>query len=108
MDHIRDTQLGHLVRFLTGNRLLQYPDEIDPSIWKSASRHGNVSVARRTQEGNSDSEKFTEIIPPFVASNGSHGVQDVDVDGLRAVEAGKDVCLVDWYGPGDPEVGLYL
>lgn len=30
---IRDTAFGHLVRFLSGHRLLKFPEESDPSIW---------------------------------------------------------------------------
>lgn len=31
---IRDTAFGHLVRFLTKGRALQYAEEKDPSLWK--------------------------------------------------------------------------
>lgn len=30
---IRDTAFGQLVRLVSGNKLFQYPEEIDPSIW---------------------------------------------------------------------------
>ena len=104
MNHFRDTQYGHLVRFLTGQKLLRYPDEVDSTVWKDATRHGNVQVARRAQKGNSDLEKSTDTSPPLEATTRSPGVQDVGVNVLNAVEAGKDVYLVDWYGPDDPEV----
>ena len=105
MNHFWDTQYGHFVRFLSGKRLLLYPDEVDSKVWKHTTRHGNVQVARRTPKGNSDLEKSTDPSPPLQASTRSRGEQDVGVDVLRAVEAGKDVCLVDWYGSDDPEVG---
>lgn len=30
---IRDTAFGQLVRLVSGNKVFQYPEEIDPSIW---------------------------------------------------------------------------
>ena len=105
MNHFRDTQYGHLVRFLSAKRLLRHPDEVDSTVWEDSTRHGNVQVARQTQKGNSDLEKSTDTSPPLDTSTESPDVQAVSTDGLRAVEAGKDVCLVDWYGSDDPEVG---
>ena len=31
---IRDTVVGHILRFLTKGRVLQYAEEKDPSLWK--------------------------------------------------------------------------
>ncbi|KAF4622684.1 hypothetical protein G7Y89_g14345 [Cudoniella acicularis] len=63
----RDTKFGHLARFLSRNKLFQYPDEIDPSLWKMPLQQNKASA----------------------------------ITGV--VEDGKDIYLVDWYGPDDPE-----
>lgn len=34
--HIQSTIFGQFVRLATGNKTLQYPDEIDPSLWNKA------------------------------------------------------------------------
>lgn len=90
----RDTQFGHLVRFLSGNKLFRYPDEIDPSLWKRSLQQDTSSTSTQSQERPNPSEKDSDT-------------QDGDFRDLNSkhvVEDGKDIHLVDWYGPDDPEV----
>lgn len=75
---LRDTQCGHLIRFLSGYKFLHYPDEIDHSLWKQSLQHDTSREA------------------PGIDSHDSRTKAD-DKDG-------KDILLVDWYGPDDPEV----
>ena len=87
---LRETQLGHLVRLLSGKKSFQYPDEIDPSLWtKSAS----VSTEHKGQL-----EKAMNLDGP---TNKAADLQDPTPDEI--VEIGKDIFLVSWYSPSDPE-----
>ncbi|KAI2623985.1 benomyl/methotrexate resistance protein [Hypomontagnella submonticulosa] len=83
---IRDTEFGHLVRLLS-QRLLRYPDEIDPSLWK------------RFLQRNTDSTST----PSGERVNDGQGIDLQDLSPNPVVDDGQDVCLVDWYGPDDPE-----
>ena len=89
----RDTQFGHLVRFLSHRTLFRYPDEANPSLWKESVSHKGDTFAQPNGGGNSSVEKLrTQSDSPQDASLGC------------VVERGKDIVLVDWYGPEDPEV----
>lgn len=77
----RDTAFGRLVRLASKNHLLQYPDEIDPTIWKKALPARDAS-----------------------SSEASDGTIREGFGPAHIVEGGKDTYLVDWYGPDDPEV----
>lgn len=72
----RDTQCGHLIRFLTGDKMLQHPDEIDPEPCCAA-------LASRTSKKGSNTS----------------------AEAQKELEADKETgVLVDWYGADDPEV----
>jgi DHA1 family multidrug resistance protein-like MFS transporter len=56
---IRDTTFGHLVRFVTRGRYLQFLEERDPELWKKyvnqeksghLAHHGNAQPQDRTSE----------------------------------------------------------
>ena len=123
-DLIRDTAFGHLIRFVTRSKYLQYAEERDPSIWtryidekKSAhlAHHGDTNSPEdgaaieglggvRTREngghdsenGGHDSETSSQT---RVGEEGVNHASGVKVD----TEKGKDVHLVTWYGDNDPE-----
>ncbi|KAI1376823.1 benomyl/methotrexate resistance protein [Hypoxylon crocopeplum] len=82
---IRDTELGHLVRLLSGKNLFRYPDEIDPSLRKKFLQENAGSTPCLS------GERIKENI----------GLQDQRTE--QVGEDGRDVYLVEWYGPGDPE-----
>ena len=92
----RDTAFGLIVRFLSGNKFFRYPDEIDLSLWEKSLPRGSPSTSSPSQEQ-------AEADPSTKESD----TQDLDSRHRSAnhvVEDGQDVCLVDWYGPDDPEV----
>ena len=91
---LRETQFGHLVRFLSGHKLFRYPDEIDPSLWKNSLQRDTTSTSTWSGEQTNASTKECDT------QDG--GLQDRS--GSHVVEDGKDIYLVDWYGPDDPEV----
>ncbi|OTA54747.1 MFS general substrate transporter [Hypoxylon sp. EC38] len=80
----RTTPFGQLIRFLTGKRLLRYPDEIDPSLWEKSSQ-------RSTCLDNPGRDHGTHVI----------GLQDLTND--DDAENGRDTIIVNWYGQDDPE-----
>lgn len=83
---LRETQLGGLLRLLSGNRLLQYPDELDPGLAKTFQRDSiNPQTDLKAIEQNEEPVK------------GNDGAEDRN-----------DVCLIGWYGPNDPEVYFLL
>lgn len=84
---VRDTVFGHIARIVTSNKTFQYPDEVDPSLWKKALQTNTSSTPT----------------PPSDKANEPQGVklQDLSPD---HVEDGRDIYLVDWYGSDDPEV----
>lgn len=92
-DHVRDTVFGHSIRLTSGNKLLKFPDEMDPSLWKESAQRGT----------HGDLEKQRKL-----SSSGNTAMDDSDNQNLdRAdpgAENGKDIYLVDWYGPDDLEV----
>ncbi|OCK74224.1 MFS general substrate transporter [Lepidopterella palustris CBS 459.81] len=89
----RDTQFGHLIRSVSGNKLFRYPDEIDPSLWKKSHQRDKSSTCARSEEQTNASSK------DFDARDTD--LEDVSVN--DAVEDGNDIYLIDWYGPDDPE-----
>lgn len=103
---LRDTQFGRLVRLLSSNKLLHYPDEIDSSIWESVLRQdvGKPSPL--------SSEKVSHLDPGRTNSsnyscNHDSCLQDLKLheqNQSRPQQRHKDISLVDWYSPGDQEV----
>lgn len=85
------TTFGQLVRLLSGNKVFQYPDEINPLLWKrflrqDASEHIN---------GSDQSPRKTEATENGVPEN------------TILHDGGQEIFLVEWYGPDDSEVGHF-
>jgi DHA1 family multidrug resistance protein-like MFS transporter len=103
---IRETQFGLLIRSLSSNKLFQYPDEVDPSIWMKSLQRNTTSISTPPGEHVGSSEKLRD------RANSTNSIENVDrqtVDILhpspgQAMQDGKDIYIVDWYGPDDPEV----
>ncbi|KAK4944032.1 hypothetical protein LTR10_016553 [Elasticomyces elasticus] len=102
---LRDTQLGHLMRFLSNNKYLRYPDEVDPSLLRKAmARDDTITPNIQSDER----EKPVDTTDQTTSASSANNLNSGDGDGARTsqghfVEGGKDVYLVDWYGPDDPE-----
>ncbi|OTB08322.1 hypothetical protein M426DRAFT_7649 [Hypoxylon sp. CI-4A] len=84
---LRDTEFGHLVRLLTHAKYLRYPDEIDSSLWKSATQGNTTPTCTPLGEHENDARPI--------------GLQNLGSS--NAAENDRQVYLVDWYGPDDPE-----
>ncbi|KAK6952808.1 hypothetical protein Daesc_005102 [Daldinia eschscholtzii] len=85
---IRDTQFGHLVRFLSRNKLFPFPDEVDSSLWKT-SLPGHTGPPLKS---------------PTEQANDTQGVVVQDSDADQTIIDDRNFYVVDWYGPDDPEV----
>ena len=127
---IRDTAFGHLVRFVTKAKVLQFAEEKDPSVWtryidekKSGylAHHGDTNPPEDNAEmegigGVRTRDNQYELTNPRGRSPGDRldsenssrtRVADENVNHASGVkvdpEKGKDVHLVTWYGDDDPE-----
>ncbi len=97
---LRDTQIGHLIRLLSGKKLLPYPDEVDSSLWKK-------SALRPSPLESSQGPQIEK--PPNTENPANNPIKDLEAEtngSNRVIENGKDIYLVEWYGPDDPEVIL--
>lgn len=124
---IRDSFFGHLIRLSTNGRVFQYPEELDPSIWQryiNEEKSANLAAYGKTEVDDSDAKDsprdsgsptrtlFSENDTSPSQGVGAQHDQHVPLhngDGSRRqvdAEKGRDVYLVDWYGPDDPEVCL--
>jgi DHA1 family multidrug resistance protein-like MFS transporter len=120
---IRDTAFGQILRLITKNRILQYPEEQDPEHWKKylneeksgyIAHHGTAEppeddelrqelqnargVRNRDAEGDSPADSRDSMATGTTINEAS----GVAVD----QEKGRDKNLIDWYGSDDPEVRL--
>lgn len=98
---IRDTQFGHLVRYLSGKKLLRYPDEVDLSLCKK-SFPSRLQRQQRDDVDPSDKPNDADRAGAFESETQSDDVEKADKR-QTAVDA-EATFLVDWYGPDDPEV----
>ena len=116
-DHIRDTAFGHLLRLISSNRLLKFPDERDPSLCKQSVPSGSVIAPNpqlRVSIGSGSQSSSEPHIDPEQGASPASGIcnpsdskiQNTDPDGAP-IEKRNDIILVDWYGPGDQEVRYY-
>ncbi|KAK5085406.1 GTPase-activating protein [Lithohypha guttulata] len=115
-DTIRDSVLGQLIRLATKNKVLLYEEERNPEIWqkyvhreKSANmaQHGQTELPEEVSEKQEDGPDtpVRRDSSPNSSSSTSTAVGNDDLHKGRPVdqEKGKDVYVVDWYGPDDQE-----
>ncbi|PTB42498.1 hypothetical protein M441DRAFT_137562 [Trichoderma asperellum CBS 433.97] len=81
------TTFGQLVRLLSGNRVLRYPDEIDPVLWKRFLRQDTLEHTNVSGREPSKDEVAEDGIPQNTV------LRDDD----------QEILLVEWYGQDDPE-----
>ncbi|THX81670.1 putative caffeine resistance protein 5 [Aureobasidium pullulans] len=115
-DLFRDAPVGQMIRWMTKNKYLQYPEEKDTSMYgKFINREKSGNMARygqpnppkdeekeEKQDDNQDCSRHnSESSDPTLRGEGT----PLNSASGKAVdpEKGKDVNLVDWWGPNDPE-----
>lgn len=124
-DLFRDTVAGQLLRLVTGRRILQYPEERDSSIWQkylNPEKSANMAMYGSTEPPSSEKREEVERgesssderRPTPERNSPSHSSSSTTVDDENVVvntlsktavdpEKGRDVHIVDWYGPDDPD-----
>jgi DHA1 family multidrug resistance protein-like MFS transporter len=116
----RDTACGQLIRLLSNKKLLRYPDELDPTMWKKFThQHSSteelvgssddvaIEAAPLTQRGGDDPEKNSDHDRRSSAQMRQDEASHDPINGTlssQMADEGRDIYIVDWYGPGDPEV----
>ena len=128
-DLIRDTVFGHLLRFLTNGRVLQYAEEKDPSLWKQyldRDQTKNMAMYGHTGDGEPEEKQERESSPTGETQssdngNGKEAKLSDDSSRSRAddgepplsstitgqkvdPEKGRDTTIVTWFGDNDQEV----
>ena len=129
-DIIRDSFFGHVVRFASRNKVFQYPEEKDPSVasryyntekTRNIARYGTTTVPEKAeQEEESNAESPPESTNASKERQHDSGASDSDESQSTRIqmdrqvsnvtgtpvdpEKGRDLTVVDWDGPNDPEV----
>ena len=121
---MHDTAFGHLCRLVTGNKVFKYAEEKDPEIWKRyinheksgyMAQHGTFSAEEETEIEQNANERKEEDVEQDPDSRQSSDTQVGETDNDRPQrfqaltgrpldpEKGRDLYIVDWYGPEDKE-----
>ena len=115
---MRDTAFGQIIRVASGRRFFKYPEEENHELWrqfidekKSANlaRHGTVEPPEDDEKSNADSsdDRRQPTREDSDSSSRTHVGEDQPTNEASGVkvdpENGKDINLVTWYGPDDPE-----
>jgi len=113
-DHFRDKVFGQVVRLLSRNRLLKFPDELDPTLWKervqrdatvvSSTSEEHEGLSDHTAAGVSDGGKKRQRQGADATSLHGSGDKHSLHQGDPSPEKTTNFVLVDWYGPDDQEV----
>lgn len=108
--HLQSTIFGQAVRMISRNGRFKYPDETDPSLWKTAYQR----------------EHSPELNPSQESCERQHNDGPIDGSGMEKNRYGapreefekaghsnsptsdpSDVVVVGWYGPDDPEASHF-
>lgn len=109
---IRDTIFSHTLRLMTGGKVFKYPEEEDSSLWKkyvhteksaNMAKYGQVQPPEDSEQQAREPQTRSSSSSTVVPSRRSEGVNGASGHPIDK-EKGKDVYVVDWYGPDDPEV----
>lgn len=97
--HIQSTIFGQLVRYVTANKVFQYPDEINPLLWKAATHE---SCSQHARQFSQDHANGADNEPKNNGDDAGTRGQQID-----SGEDGPDTLVVCWYGPDDEEVRIH-
>ncbi|KAF2255830.1 multidrug resistance protein-like protein [Trematosphaeria pertusa] len=113
-DLIRDSTFGHLVRLASKGRIFSYAEERDTSLWKKfvneeksgyIAHHGDTSppsdYSKEELRGvrTGDDDYAYPSAHADLPEERYNEASDVRIDS----EKGKDLHVIDWYGPDDPD-----
>ncbi|KAI9814407.1 MAG: hypothetical protein M1827_003263 [Pycnora praestabilis] len=114
---IRDTLFGHFLRLVSGGKLLQFQEERDPSLWRQyvhkeksgrMAHHGHAGEEEKS-EGQEETNGDANVGRKSSEASSSTRVGDDprynEASGVKIdAEKGRDLNVIDWFGPDDPEV----
>ncbi|TVY15903.1 Caffeine resistance protein 5 [Lachnellula arida] len=123
---VRDTCFGHVLRLATGGRVMQYEEDIDPSLWERyidkeksgrMAHHGHTAEEEKNEENSGSNDDVSDQRQTAAEHNqpsssrdtsdtrvGSQDQQRNDPSGVIVdPEKGRDVSIVTWYGADDSE-----
>ncbi|CAA9958331.1 hypothetical protein P3342_003190 [Pyrenophora teres f. teres] len=116
LEIIRDSAFGHCVRLVTRGKYLQYPEERDHDIWKKYVSHEKSGYAAYHGRTHPPEDHAEEALRELTQAHGVRSRERHDSDttavgegineasGVRVdPEKGKDLHVIDWYGPDDPQ-----
>lgn len=130
---LRDTAFGHLIRLVFGKRYFQYSEEKDPELWKKylheeksgyVAHHGTVEphadgedsdteepptpgiggVRTRDDRAREDAEVYDSTSSSHTCVNDNGATYNMASGRKIDPEKGRDLYIVEWNGPDDPEV----
>ncbi|OAP64980.1 hypothetical protein AYL99_00952 [Fonsecaea erecta] len=89
-DLFRDTVVGQILRLVTGRRILQYPEERDPSIWQrylNVEKSANMAIhgSTATPQLEKDLGSASSSGPPTPESEEEQQRETPSVDGQAAI-----------------------
>lgn len=108
---IRDSTFGQILRLVSGNRVLRYPEEDDPALWKKyvheeksgwAARHGVQDGAIHPPPEDADQEEYTGIGGVRTRENGQTEPIDPQAVGNGALSSSSSMTRVG-NGQGEKE-----
>jgi DHA1 family multidrug resistance protein-like MFS transporter len=118
MGLMRDTAFGQIVRVVSGRRYFKYPEEENHELWKkfidteksaNLAHHGTVDPPEDDDE-KSDADSDRRPREDSDSSSRTHVGEGETINEASGVkvdsEKGKDINLVSWYGPDDPEMPM--
>ena len=106
-DLLRDTAFGHLLRFVTGKRILKYEEETSASLclrYADDATGGRSTVPLPSEHEKDESLSSTAAsLKQSGTPNAVNGQNDsIAPTSIEKAELAHDNNLVDWYGPNDP------
>ncbi|KAE8446636.1 hypothetical protein EG329_011829 [Mollisiaceae sp. DMI_Dod_QoI] len=120
MDYVRDSQLGHLVRAITRNKVLLWPEELpgfqfQPIIEASTSEKvnereasdandpeiGKVQNTGAQNDNDNDDDQQDQLPIERVATRVGTSQADAEINLAKLGTNAADVILMDWYGEED-------
>lgn len=122
-DLFRETIAGQLIRLATGSRFLKYAEERDPSViekYINVEKSANLARTGTTQSRDPEKLKGEGLQSPRRSPSRSSSDTQVDSAEQSNVlvnvpsgakvdpEKGRDGHVVDWYGPDDPDVRIFV
>jgi DHA1 family multidrug resistance protein-like MFS transporter len=110
METLRDSAFGQIVRLITRNNVFQFPEERDASLCEryiDAEKLGNMAH-HGTVEAETEKETHVNNLASSRTSSSTQVDERAAVNGASQKpvdpEKGRDLNMVDWYGPEDPDV----